>query len=156
MPVNLKTFSDEKNIYSVDMMIAYINTHLNKNNIIHIPLEKIIWQLDQNVWGYAKQPITPIDVINNMKLKKYSDDANRIKNADLSYPVILTGKELKIVDGYHRISKALIEGKKIIKAYVFDNKLMKKFIINDKLDYVKVHQNTNLNELFELWQKNFC
>ena len=48
--------------------------------------------------------------------------------------------DLDIVDGAHRLSKAVIEGKKTIKAYQFSSNLMKKFKI----------PGTNLNKINEM------
>jgi hypothetical protein len=69
--------------------------------------------------------------------------------------VIVTGKHT-IVDGYHRIAKAYLEGKKYVDVYVFDAALMNKFILNKDMDFVKVHQHTSVYEVLELWSKRFC
>lgn len=47
------------------------------------------------------------DFIYNMK---------RVENTDLKYPIILDTKGC-VADGYHRIAKAILEGKTTIKAY---------------------------------------
>jgi hypothetical protein len=150
-----KTYYDGKYIYSVDMMLAYLN-------IMGHPVEKFsidifIPQLDQKVWGEW----SPKTVIEKMDVKKYHENSERIKKADLSYPIIITGNKTivtrahSIVDGYHRISKAYLEGHQYINAYVFDKSLMNKFIINKDKDFVKVHQHTAVNEILELWTKRF-
>jgi hypothetical protein len=156
MPVNLRTYYDGKNIYSVDMMLAYINT--KGHTIKKLPIDVLTPQLEQHVWG----DWSPKMVLDKMDLKKYSENAERIKKSDLKYPIIVTGnatsysREHTIVDGYHRLSKAVMEAKKDIKVYIFDTALMNKFIINKDHDFVKVHQNTEMNELLELWTKRFC
>ena len=77
-------------------------------------------------------------------------DYNRIKSADLSYPIIMHNGI--IYDGVHRYVKAMMLKKKTINAYVFDNKLMKKFIINKTGNYdVKMET----NEYIELFNKLF-
>lgn len=43
----------------------------------------------------------------------------RIENADTSIPVIM-GWDGYVMDGWHRIAKAIMEGKKSIKAYRFE------------------------------------
>ena len=40
----------------------------------------------------------------------------RVRNTDLKYPIVLDSLGT-IADGYHRLSKALLEGRKTIKAY---------------------------------------
>jgi len=40
----------------------------------------------------------------------------RVQNTDLKYPIILDVKGV-VADGYHRVAKAILEGKSTIKAY---------------------------------------
>ena len=119
-------------------------------------MSELVPQLEKDVWGVA-----PKDVLAKMEAKKYSENAERIREADLSYPIFVTGahtaktRKHAIVDGYHRVAKALLEGKTEMKAYVFDAALMKKFILNTDMNFVKVHQHTSVYEVLELWQKRF-
>jgi len=143
---NFTTYHDRKNIYSVDMMIAFLNTHEHPVKLIEV--EELVPQLDEVVWD-----VSPKTVLENMNLKKYSEDAKRIKNADLSYPIIIYKN--KIVDGYHRVSRAHLEGKKEIKAHVFDTNIMKKFIVDKDMNFVKVHKDMKIHELLELFIQRF-
>jgi len=154
----LRTYNDGKHIYSVDMMLAYVNTH--NHSIVKITIDELLPQLKQPVWGEW----SPMTVIEKMDVKKYQDNSNRIREADLSYPIILTDRSPKlaypvpehiIVDGYHRIAKAYLDGKKEIKAYIFDSSLMKKFILDKNLNFVKVHNKLSISDILELWSKNF-
>lgn len=153
---SFKTYTDGKHIYSVDMMLAYLN--IKGHPVEQFPVDTFIPQLEQKVWGEW----SPKTVIEKMDVKKYQENSERIKKADLSYPIIITGNKTSvtrantIVDGYHRISKAYLDGQKNISAYVFDKSLMDKFIINKDLNFVKVHQNTGVNEILELWTRRFC
>ena len=63
---------------------------------------------------------------------------------------------VNIVDGYHRLSKAYLEDKKYINVYIFEAELMNKFILNKDMDFVKVHQQTAIYQIIELWTKRFC
>ena len=137
-----KTYSDDKYIYSVDMMFTYL--YLNKMKSEKYPINKLLDNLSHPGWG---DPITnvsysPYNVLENPI--KYKEDYDRIQNADLSYPIIIndTGN---IIDGVHRLTKAVLSNKKYINCYIFNKKLMKKFIIAkaNKWDYVdklKVYQ----------------
>jgi len=145
---NLKTYHDNKNIYSVDLMIAYINRY--GHPVVDLPIEEFSSQLKMNVWGNW----SPMDVIEKPHLKKYKSDVERIKHADLAFPVFVTAKH-DIVDGFHRIAKAHIEHKQHVMAYVFDSELMKKFIIDKDMNFVKVHQKTSVSDVLELWSKRF-
>jgi hypothetical protein len=46
---SFKTYRDDKNIYSVDMMLAYVNSH--KHSVIKLKIEELIPQLEANIWG---------------------------------------------------------------------------------------------------------
>ena len=146
---NFKTYSDDKHIYSVDMMMAYVNTHKLKPEAFSI--EENRWQIEQPVWG----DYSPADVLQHPERKKYSDNIDRMKKADLSYPIFVTSNH-QIIDGYHRVLKAIHKKEKNIKAYVFDGNLMKKFIINKDLDFPAVHQRMGVHELLEIYVKRFC
>ena len=146
---NFKTYHNNKNIYSVDMMLCYIKTHGHQKQ--KLPIEEFLPQLKEKVWT----PWSPMDVIEKPHLKKYKEDVERIEKANLAYPVIVTGKHT-IVDGYHRIAKAYLEKKTHIDAYVFDSELMNKFILDKNMDIRKVHNDTEIHTLLELWTKRFC
>ena len=79
--------------------------------VIDIPLSDIV-ELDQPYWheeGGWKKPIAR-DIALHAKL---------IFDTDLSYPIILNSKG-RIMDGMHRVCKALILGHKTIKAVRFE------------------------------------
>lgn len=146
---NFKTFSDEKHIYSVDMMLAYVNTH--KLPVEKLSIEENLWQLKQDVWGNY----SPEDVLQHPDKKKYAENIQRMKEADMSYPIFVTSKH-QIIDGYHRFLKAVEMKNSFIKAYVFEPTLMRKFIINKELDYPAVHQRMGVHELLEIYARRFC
>jgi len=87
---NFNTYTDGKNIYSIDMMIAYLNT--KKHPIEQFPVDMFIPQLEQKVWG----DWSPKTVIEKMDVKKYHENSDRIKKADLSYPIIITGNKTSV------------------------------------------------------------
>ena len=144
-----KTYSDEKHIYSVDMMMAYVNTH--KVPVEKLNLQENLWQLKQNVWGNY----SPEDVLQHPDKKKYAENIQRMKEADISYPIFVTSKH-QIIDGYHRFLKAVEMKESSIKAYVFEPTLMRKFIINKELNYPAVHQRMAIHELLEIYARRFC
>ena len=144
----LRTYADEKAIYSVDMMLAYLNTH--KHPVVKMPMSDFEWQLEQKVWG----DWSPMDVIQKPGLKKHAENAQRIKDADLSYPVIVTSKGV-LVDGYHRVAKAYKQGAKEMKVQMFDAALMRKFILDKDRNFVRVHQRMPVYEILELFAKRF-
>ena len=141
----MEYFSDEKYKYSNALMFAYINLH--NHNKTKLKLDDLKFNLEYNCW---ENNVRPIDVINDMKNKKYKDEVFRIKNANMKYPIIIDSN-YNILDGAHRYVKHIIENKKTIDVYIFDKKLMKKFIIGKRDEIV----NLKINDLIELFYKRF-
>lgn len=135
-----KTYSDEKNIYSVDMMMAYVN--LFKPKTVDFDIQENLWQIEQPVWG----DYSPLDVLQNPEKKKYAENIKRIRDADLSYPIFITSKD-QIIDGYHRVLKAVRKKEKTVKAYVLDAVILKKCILQKDME---------IHEVLELFYKRFC
>jgi len=131
----VRTYSDNKYIYSVDMMFAYVYYH--KKNISKIKVMDLIYQLNYECWGIPEKGInySPMTVIKNPG--KYPKEHMRIENAKLSFPIMMS-YDGNIVDGMHRLSKAYLGHKKNIKSYIFDKNIMKKFIIGRKGDYENI------------------
>ena len=115
------TYTDDHHIYLVDLMFIYIKTIKS----LSINTHKLLPQLKIKDWG----EFSPLNIIKNKNLS--ISDYNRIINADLRYPIIITANN-KIIDGMHRLAKAHLLKKQMIRAYVLDDKTMKKFIISKK------------------------
>jgi len=73
--------------------------------------------------------IKPIDILEDIKNKKYKHEVARIKRADTTYPIIVDSN-YNIIDGVHRFMKHILENKRKINVYIFNKSLMKKFIIH--------------------------
>jgi len=147
----MQTYSDNKYIYSVDMMFAYL--YLHKPHYQKIKVSDLINNLNYNCWGDPINHVyhTPNDVINSPT--KYESDYKRIKGADLSYPIIIT-HDMFVIDGMHRLTKSHLEGKKTIKAYVFDNHLLRKFKLANRTEWGKVDKIKSY-QLIILFNKKF-
>ena len=146
----VQTFGDGKNIYSVDMMFAYINLFKPKSKSLKI--KDLEYMLHQNTWGNPSGlQITPIKVLENPQ--KYKDHMRRIKKADLKYPIIVYDKF--VIDGVHRLTKAYLEKKKIIKATVFTKDLLQKFKIAKYGDWSKVDK-LQIHDYIQMFYEKFC
>ncbi|RAP76422.1 chromosome partitioning protein ParB [Paenibacillus montanisoli] len=79
----------------------------------HLPVHKIkidsIKELDQDCW-FADSRSAPIPTIRNV-----ARHCQRIINANMEYPILLCA-DGQLIDGGHRIAKALIEEKSEIDA----------------------------------------
>lgn len=147
----VQTYSDNKFIYSVDMMFVFLHHH--RYRVKKIKVKDLIDQLFYPGWGDPRKNIkySPLKVIKFPR--KYADDYRRIIKADLNYPIILD-PDYNVVDGVHRLSKAYLQNKKYIKTYVFNKNLMRKFIIAKKGQWKKV-DNMKFYQLMDLYLDNF-
>ena len=145
------TFSDSDKIYSVDMMFAYVN--IFKPSTTDIKVSDHLYLFNENCWGEPEKNIklSPGTVLKNPK--KYKEHYKRIKNADLSYPIMMYNGW--IIDGVHRTLKAHLRGKKTLKAYVFPKDIFKKFLIRLDRNYEKVNK-MNTHDYISLFYKRFC
>jgi len=141
----MEYFSDNKYKYSTALMFAYINSC--NHNKTKLNVDDLAFNLEYNCW---ENSIRPIDVINDMKNKKYKDEVFRINHVDMKYPIILDSN-YNILDGVHRYVKHIIENKKTIDVYIFNKILMKKFIIGKRNKIV----NLEINDFIELFYKRF-
>ena len=147
----VQTFSDNKKIYSVDMIFAYIN--IFKPKYVKVNVQNYLSTLEYNGWGNPKikEFFSPKNVIDNPK--KYKEDYKRIMNSNLKFPIVIANNN--IVDGVHRLTKAYLQKKKEIKAYIFDGELLEKFLINKNKNWDKVDK-LNTYDYIELFFKRFC
>jgi hypothetical protein len=121
---NYGYFSDDTNKYSINLMFDYIN--INKPTKIKLNITDLLFNLN---WNSLKDNVKPIDILNDIKNKKYKHEVDRIKRADTTYPIIVDSN-YNIIDGVHRYMKHILENKRKINVYIFNKSLMKKFIIH--------------------------
>lgn len=76
----------------------------------HIPIEALISQLQGTCWTDEDDDVTPNWVLGHTR---------RIMGADLSYPILID-KTGNIMDGLHRLCKAILEGREVIIAQRFE------------------------------------
>lgn len=77
--------------------------------VVEVPLDAI-WELDTPYWWVpGDPPVTVADVITHMRL---------VRDVDPSHPVIL-GSDGRVMDGMHRIARAVLEGRTSIRAVRF-------------------------------------
>ena len=112
-----------------------------------LSIDDLKFNLEYNSWA---NNIRPIDVLQDMKNKKYKDEVSRIKNSDITYPIIVDSNYI-ILDGVHRYIKQILENKKTIQVYVFDKQLMKKFIVGKRGE----ENDLQLNDYIELFTRRF-
>ncbi len=85
----------------------------------NVPLEEI-WELDRVRWFDETHPPTPRELLEHIRL---------VQATDLSYPILL-GADGRVMDGMHRILRALLRGDTQIQA--------RRFAEDPEPDYVGV------------------
>ena len=100
----------------------------------HAPVDTQLGWLGDKAWSVARLieltkdfevmeiPLSFINMSNQyskMSLRELAGHAKAIQQADLSYPIILS-EDGEIMDGRHRLMKALIDGVDTIKAVRFE------------------------------------
>jgi hypothetical protein len=73
-----------------------------------------IWEVDTVYWFD--------DETDPQTVRRVVDHAHWIQEVDMSYPIIL-GVDGRVMDGMHRIARALLEGRETINAVQFDEPL---------------------------------
>lgn len=106
-------YTDNKLEYSVDMLIEIAAN----NKTEEIPIDYLEWNMKEEIWD---KNTSPNDVLENPS--KYKDDDKRIEEAELKYPILIYKGE--VIDGYHRLAKAIKQNKKTIKAKVVTDRQM--------------------------------
>ena len=149
----MHTYSDGKYVYSVDMMFAYVNNNKEEYKKTTIKIGKNKYNiLEDKIWQINEHVFSPIMVLKNPK--KYVDDYKRIEEANLKYPIFISGSV--IIDGYHRFTKAVLLKKKTISAFKFSKKLLNKFKIgNLEKETWKEIDKLECWNIIELYQNRF-
>jgi hypothetical protein len=83
-----------------------------------VPVDSLTWLLDLPIWGWRGEPfqVTPNQVRGDPKT--YAVHLARVMWSDLGDPIHLAERNGRwvVLDGYHRLLKAVIEGRSTIRA----------------------------------------
>ena len=125
-----RIYNRDNNVYSLDMMHAYIRTF--KSTLIEVDLDKmkpsmkLPYLMTRDSEGKVVR-ISPNDVLDDPA--KYPKHKHQIDNENTDMPIMIE-EDCHLIEGAHRVIKACLEGKKSIRAFMFDNDLMLKFRVN--------------------------
>lgn len=106
---------------NIPRLINYLNK--NKYKVSNIKVKDFKKVLDIPVWEDGT--LTPRELTQNPNA--YKDHYKRYLDAELKYPIIIHNGV--IVDGYHRLTKAVVEKRKTLPAYIIDDKIYNMFPI---------------------------
>lgn len=109
--------------------IPGIQINISENNGI-----KVVWDIDSIISEIkgAKTKEFSVDKLYNEKDKI---DTSYAMQTDLRFPIIvarLNDEKYEIVDGKHRLYKAMMTGRKEIEAYCIESDNLSKYIMEDE------------------------
>ena len=159
----MHTFSNEKYVYSVDLLIKFLQDtklkHYYNIKTSRTLISGLLRNLDFKCWSNEsfKKRFSPNDVLS--KPSKYQKEYERIFKSNLRYPIVTSCdkklttnicKNIYVIDGMHRLTKAKYLDKKYITTYHVNENLLNLFKIKDKKSNKVIRQLTdkNINSVF--------
>jgi ADP-ribose pyrophosphatase YjhB (NUDIX family) len=106
--------------------VEKLKTIVKDNKVTDIKVERLLKQLyDTSVWGYGNRRLSPMMVLNDPMFDHVViKHMSKIRSSNLDKPIIIRSRDSKIIDGYHRVTKAFLIGKEKIKAFVVQEEQM--------------------------------
>ena len=94
------TYSNGKSVWQIEDLWNAVEGM----PVHHMPVELFVEQLQGTCWTQGDETVTPNWVLSHTR---------RILGADLEYPMIIDSEGI-ILDGIHRLCKAVIEGRETV------------------------------------------
>jgi hypothetical protein len=99
---------------------------------MYIPLEDLRWNLYHKVWGtpYQSYNFAPIELLNDFDNPNFAYHKARVLKADLRFYCVTVVHPVYqryfIYDGYHRLTKAFLNGKKKVRIALVECKALER------------------------------
>ena len=93
--------------------------------IVKIRLSQINYNINSKIWRDQNGKFSVGEVIRNRFHERFVGHFDRIKNADLNFPILIDKKH-KILDGYHRYNHARLFNKDEIPARIITSEMLEK------------------------------
>lgn len=125
-----QVYIDEKNItYDIKLLKKVTET----NRVEKARVDDLKEQLyDKSVWAEGDRKISPMMVLNNPTYDHtYIKHMSKVRMCDLEDPILIRAKNGRIMDGFHRTTKALLIGKSRIRAIFVQEEQMHKAIVKE-------------------------
>jgi hypothetical protein len=107
--------------YDVDIL----REEAEKIPIVYVKLSRINYNINSKIWRDQNGKFSVGEVIRNRFNPRFANHFDRIKNADLNYPILIN-KKYKILDGYHRYNHARLFNKEEIPARIITQEILEK------------------------------
>jgi hypothetical protein len=135
---SMNTYTDITGTYHVDPIIEWVNQ--NRNQCIQLNTRDFLPYVQLDTWGNSlEEPLS--------NLQRFMTDEEKRKKvlaADLSHPIVVTNDN-RIIDGIHRLFKALYQGHEKISSVFIENTLLQKFRIPEQNNGKKEIPTTGLS-----------
>lgn len=117
------TFTYDKNEYNLETLLR----DMHRAPVIEVAVSDLAWMLTES--------------------KDTSYDKTRFKNADLSAPILVTcwQDRLAVIDGWHRLQKAVYEGVALLPAKMVTEEMLNKHLILPTKKKFTTMQTTNID-----------
>jgi hypothetical protein len=108
-------FVDNDGTYMVRDMV-----HMCRDRIaVILPLRVLVHNMGFECWWDDDgKDVTPHQVLRNDDATKYASHKQRIEDADLSYPIIVSSDNYDVMDGMHRLAKSIRNGAVGVQCYL--------------------------------------
>ena len=118
-------FDSEEYVCSTDMLF-WIMKKFTDIPIVNVNVDTLKKHMNIKYWEFPGT-IKPNDVIQNPQ--QYPDHIKRIKKCDLRYPIFMNKNGTKIYDGLHRLTRSVMDKRKIIKVQYIPDIVIKLSIL---------------------------
>jgi len=133
------TYNDGEFVYNITKLHSILDEHRLKKSslfpVVKLKMSSLIDQLSEDVWNACDraneenpETISPMQVIKNGK----SLDVHhwsKIAQASLKYPILMDTSG-HVVDGFHRLAKAYLFGRKVVDVITIPEWIMQECILN--------------------------
>jgi len=126
-----QVFMEDGKTYDMEKL----NEVVKNNKVQRVKTKELLSQLyDKGVWAEADRGISPIMVLVNPTYDHiYIKHMSKIRTSNLEDPIVIRVTDGKVIDGYHRLTKAFILGRERIKAYYVQEEQMKQALVEEKV-----------------------
>ncbi len=116
--------------------VEKLKTITKDNKVSEINVDRLTDQLfDKNVWKYGDRKLSPMMVLNDPLFDHVViQHMSRIRTSDLDKPIFIRSSDNKIIDGYHRLTRAFLQKEKKIKAIIVQEEQMGQAVIDTEKD----------------------
>lgn len=124
-----QVYSDGEKVYDVEILKELTSD----NREFRMPVKDLIENLyDEDAWEERGRPISPMMVMKAPTFDHvFVSHMSKIRTADLSEPILVRFKTQKVIDGYHRLARAFLQGENRISVVMVQEEQMNQAVFCD-------------------------